>query len=259
MRVLLVLAIVAVGSGVMQSQTPTPPTADSTRGHSGLAGYVRDTLRHPLVLAGVTVEGENATTVSDTSGHFAISGLAAGVHTITIRKFGYQPISFEATLPADSTVLIDVHLRKVQNLGPVIVTAVNSPRLARTGYFERKKLGLATFLSPEQVDSMSFLDHPSSLLRTVRGIDVRCSRGLCYVLPRLAVCINLFVDGVEKRDVQLDELLSTSAIYAIEVYDHPATVPTEFQGRLPHVRPGIVQPVAGCAALIVWTRAKAAP
>jgi hypothetical protein len=259
MRLRLLLSVFVAGlPSLVRSQTPTP-ALDSARRHSGLAGYIRDTLRHPLVLAGIVVEGDNATTVSDTSGHFVITGLSAGVHTVNIRKFGYQPISFEATLPADSTVLIDVHLRKVQNLGPVVVTAVNSQRLARTGYFERQKQGLGTILSPEHIDSLSFLDHPSWLLRSVRGIDVRCERALCRVLPHLASCMWLWVDGVEQHDLQIDELLSTDAIYAIEVYDHPGTVPVEFQGRRPEFPLGMVTKIAGCAALVVWTRGKAAP
>jgi hypothetical protein len=250
----LALFIPFIASG----QAPARP--DTVRGHSGLAGYVRDTLRRPLAAAGIIMEGENVTAVTDDSGHFHLGGLPGGVHTVTVKRVGYQAISFEATLPTDSTLLIDVHLRNVQNLEPVVVTGSKSVRLAQTGFLERQRIGAGTFLSPEHIDSMSFLDRPSSLLRNVRGVDIRCVGALCSVRPHLASCLWLYVDGVQQQNIQLDELLTTGAIYAIEVYDHPSTVPPEFQGRLPVKAKGInATPIAGCEALVVWTRTKAAP
>jgi hypothetical protein len=117
-------------------------------------------------------------------------------------------------------------------------------------------------VSPERVDSLRHLTTPAQLLRDVRGIEVRCTASNCRVVPtRGNECLQLIVDGAIVGDMsrddsnQIDYVLTTGAVYAIEVYERPSIVPTEFQGMLPGKR-SILTRKAGCGAIVVWTRSR---
>jgi hypothetical protein len=233
----------------------------STPAASGIAGFVRDTTRRPIRLAAVTIASLGRSTVSDDSGFFQIGGLPSGTYTVTITRIGYSPIAFEASLPPDSALMVDIHMRSVSSLDAVIVKGDSVPiRFASTGFADRKKLGIGSFLGPERIDSLrEAMVRPSWLLRNVRGIELRCHGASCTVHTRRPPdCIWLFIDGAYRRD-EIDDALSTSQIYAIEVYERPSMVPTEFQAPLPPKRGGVMSLAAGCAALAVWTRGRAAP
>jgi hypothetical protein len=255
-KLVFVVVMSYAAQGDLRGQEPTRGAG----GGSGIAGFVRDTVRRPIRLAAISVEGLAKTTVSDDSGFFKISGLPAGTHTVTVTRIGYSPIAFEASLSSDSTLMVDIHMRLVANLNPVVVRGDSVPlRFSSTGFLDRKKLGIGSFLGPEKVDSMrDAMIRPSWFLRNVRGIELRCGGTHCTVHPRRAPdCIWLFVDGAYSRD-GIDDVLSTDQIYAIEVYERPNMVPAEFQAPLPSKRGNSLSLAAGCASLAVWTRARAA-
>ena len=173
----LLLAVAASTSLGAQQQ-------DTTRKHSGLAGVVRDSLGRPIVAASVLVDGSSITAVTDDSGRFDVRRLPGGPNGFTITKIGYAPLSFEVSLPADSVVVLCVRMRSVQLLNTVNVNAERTNSyLARTGFIERQRLGLGTFLTPQHIDSIAMsVVTPAALLRGVRGIDVVCPR---YERPSL--------------------------------------------------------------------------
>jgi carboxypeptidase family protein len=225
------------------------PTADSTR-RSALAGVVRDSLGHPLPLVTVIANGRDLTAVTDDSGRFHLRGIPSGRREFTIMRLGFTQLNFEATLPPDSTVVIDVRLRRVQNLSPVQVTGeAASPRLARAGYFERQRLGLGKYVSPARIDSLNHVMTPSQLLRDIPGVIVRCkAAGRCTVLLARGGCLDLFVNGHYTRG-QIDDVMNTPEVYAIEVYTRRLEIPMEFHAPL--------RGSCGQAALAVWTRSYA--
>ena len=72
-------------------------------------------------------------------------------------------------------------------------------------------------------------------------------------------CLHLFVDGVlhqAQGENQIDRVLTTSVVYAIEVYENPNMVPLQFQASLPPKR-GLLTTKAGCGAIVVWTKSRA--
>jgi carboxypeptidase-like protein len=242
------------------------PARDPILRHSAVAGVVRDTLEHPLAFATILVEGRELSVVSDDSGRFHLAGIPSGLNTFTVMRIGYKAVSFDVMLAPESTLVLGIHLKSIQTLGPVTVTgAAQIPRLARTGFYDRQRLGLGTFLSPQRIDSLDFVDSPAQLLRGVRGIDVRCfSAKRCSVHTRSPPdCLWLFVDGAYVPagvggQSQIDDVMGTGEVGAIEVYERPMTVPSEFQAQLPAKRAGQVFTVkAGCGALVIWTRTHA--
>jgi len=247
---------------------------DSTRRHSGLAGVVRDSLRRPITAASVLVDGTSVFTTTDDSGRFDVRRLPAGPNGFTITKIGFAPLSFEVALPADSVVLLAVTMHPVQLLNTVNVSAERTNMyLARTGFTERRKLGIGSFLTPQHIDSISMsVTRPSELLRGVRGIDIRCGMGPtppgarpsflvgadCNVTShRPPGCLWLYIDGVPHGEEQIDQLgLPPGGVAAIEVYERPSMVPLEFQGQLPIKAGPNFSMASGCGALVIWSKTR---
>lgn len=260
---LFVIAIASASiSAVQVHAQSTSVTAPSK--HSGVLGVVRDSLDRPIRLARVFVDGSNTSTVSDDSGQFELRGLSSGVNGFTVSRIGYAPVSFETTLPPDSLVVLSIRLRAIQVLDPVKVNAerVNT-YLTRTGFVERRRVGLGSYLSPTEVDSIAnVIFSPSQFLRGLRGIDCRGGSGGgsgCVPVSRgRAACLMLFVDGTPMGPARLvDSLgLNVTAIAAVEVYDRATAVPLEFQAA-PQAKSGRgLSTAAGCGAIVLWTKTR---
>ena len=257
-RRLLVAMLLTAGSwSMLEAQVPP---RDGSIVRSALAGVVRDSLGNPIKFAAVVVEGTELSAVSDDSGRFHIRGIVPGTVDVAVRRLGFAQVQFTTTLAPDSTLVVAVRLRSVQALGAVTVKAAfEAPLLARSGYCERERAGLGSFVPPAKVDSMAGrVITASQLLRDVRGIELSCGAGSrCSVhTRRLPDCLNLFVNGVHVEG-ELDDNVGLSEVYAIEVYERPVIVPTEFQTKLPMKQGRGFTPKAGCGALAVWTRARA--
>jgi hypothetical protein len=251
----LMLAIALPNFSSSRAQAPAP---EAHRDRSGVAGVVRDSLGVPIRLANIFVDGGTRATTSDDSGRFDLRGLPSGPSGFTIVKMGYAPVSFETSLPPDSVVVLAIRMHSVQTLAAVKVTANRiSSYLARTGFVDRRRLALGSFLSPEQVDSMAdLIATPSQFLRGMRGIDLRCGNVACVPVARnYTSCLLLFVDGVPNGPARIiDSLgLNPNSIAAVEVYDRPGVVPIEFQGG-PPIKQARGSSGAGCGAIALWTK-----
>jgi carboxypeptidase family protein len=234
------------------------PGANSRR-LGGIAGLVRDSLGNPLRAVSLFVDGSSAHAITDDSGRFDLRGLPAGKNGFTLTKIGYAPVSFETALLADSVIVVSIRMHSVQVLNSVNVSAARvNAYLTRTGFPERKRTGLGSFLTPEKIDSIApGLSQPSDFLRDVRGIDLRCAQ-TCVVHTHFPPdCLWLFVDGAAHGLVmsQIDSVgITPGVIAAIEVYDRPAVVPAEFQGTLPMKPARGMTSAAGCGAVAIWTK-----
>lgn len=253
------LALVATLASSAQSQA-RGSSADVAGRHAGVAGVIHDTLGRPIRLATIFVDGSAVSAASDDSGRFVVRGLSAGRNGFTVTKIGYAPVSFETSLLSDSMIVLSIPMRSVQVMDPVKVSAARiNAYLDRTGFQERKRVGLGTFLTPEKVDSLApGVATPAQLLRGVRGIDVRCPKSTCVVVAHDAPgCLWLFLDGVAVGTEQIDAVgLTPSVIAAIEVYERPSMVPTEFQGTMPMKQGRGLSTAAGCGAVAIWTKSR---
>lgn len=249
------LAIAVVAAPCLLGQQGVPRSA-------ALAGVIRDSTGRGIAMATILVDSAVASAVSDSAGRFHLGGLEPGRAGFTIVRLGYQPLSFEMTLAADSTVMIDVRMRTIQTLGAVEVSAKRlNAGLVRMGFFDRRRTARGSFVSPERVDSLSrFATRASQLFRDVNGVEVFCRMNNCQVLSRMEPsCLNVFIDGAFVQDgtLLLDDLIMPGAVAAIEVYTRPSQVPVAFQARLPIKQSQDLTKQAGCGSLVIWTRARA--
>ena len=223
-------------------------------GHGAIAGVITDSARTPLTGVVVAAAGARTPAFSDSSGRFHLERIPSGNASVTVRRLGYRPVSFEIDLLPESTVVVQIRLRRVQVLEPVDVTAEPfSRRFIATGFEHRQRLGIGSFISPARIDSQRpHLLRTTDLLRNVRGIELRCGAASCRVMARREPkCLQLFVDGAHIDD-SLDMFVPPSRVYAIEIYERPGLVPTEFQGKLPR-KTSALTIAAGCGAIAVWT------
>jgi hypothetical protein len=237
--------------------------AQGTPKTAAIAGTVRDTLGHPLRMVAVTVDSSEITAVTDDSGRFHLGGIAAGKNGFSLRRIGFSPVEFETTLEAERTLVIEIRMKSLQTLNTVTVTETGPIGLHRAGFYERKNVGLGTFLPPEKIDSLSNLPQASMMIATTlaRGVRRSCPRrsGNVCDLTLPVGCRWLFVDGHQVEGV-FDEVVSPSEIAAVEIYDRAAYVPAEFQGRLQmrSAGRGMLTTNTGCGAIAVWTKNRVA-
>lgn len=236
------LLLCATESG---AQAPAPDTGR----RAAIAGVVRDTIGRPLPLVTVIALGRDASVVTDSAGRFYLA-VSAGDHDFTAMRIGYRAVHFAATLPPDTTVVLNLTLRAIdaQELAPVQVVGERmSAALLRDGFYDRLERGFGQYLSPDQVEAMSArVGQTSEMLRMMQGVVVRCPVvGPCTV-SGTRECLSVWVDGSLRRNVLLDEIVSPGYAYAIEVYSRRANTPMEF-----------VEPSSRCGAIVVWTRSRA--
>ena len=222
------------------------PARDTAR-RSAVAGVVSDTTGRPLPMVTVIAHGQDANVVTDSAGRFHLD-VPSGDHNFTLMRLGYRAVHFEATLPPDTTVVLNVRMRAIDAmLAPVQVTGeLISARLLRDGFYDRRERGMGAFLSPAQVEDLEGrVTQTSQMLRMVNGISVRCPVvGPCAVTANN--CLTYWVDGSRRTGVLLDEVTSPRNVYAVEVYARRHQVPLEFADAY-----------SRCGAIVVWTKSRA--
>jgi hypothetical protein len=253
------LAVLLVPGLLSAQATSAAPAA--------LAGTVRDTLDRPVRLVIVEVDGASLTAVTDDSGRFHLDGLLAGKSGFTMKKLGYSPVSFETNLEAGRTLVVNIRMKQLQTLNPVSITAPRSERLEKYGFYGRLDQHIGAFISPEKLDSLSNLPAVSMMFMqsNVKGVRRVCpprAGNTCDIqlLQYPRVCRWLFIDGIPVEGV-IDELVTPSEIYAVEVYERAPLVPSRFQAKLPQSgnTKNLLIPLSGCGAIAIWTKSHTAP
>jgi hypothetical protein len=190
---------------------------------------------------------------ADSSGHFFLAGLPAGVNRLVVRASGFPATQFDVEMSRgaitdrrielDSTS--DGRLAAAQSLPIVSVTADATPFNYRLVNFERRRqLGRGQFLTEGEI-TRSGAYNITDAVKNMRGVLYECGGGGgCYVrmarapmrcLPEYIVddqVMNDFGPSTPIRDV-----------IGIEVYSGPTEVPGEYAGRY-----------AGCGVVVIWTR-----
>jgi hypothetical protein len=254
-----VFRLAALGACAVVSAS-TFAAAQSPAKGAGIAGVVRDTAGNPLPLVTVKADGKDLSDVTGSDGRFFIAGLPGGNNDFTVTRGGFRTMTFTATLTTDSTLVLALKLHRVNTLAAISITAPAAiAQLKRSGFYDRERAGLGSFLTPQHIDSVAVRHQMTSqLMQDMNGIEVACaSAGRCTVQTRRAHgCLRLFVDGQQMPgDEQVDDVVPIGEVAAMEVYANPNTVPTEFQGKLPAKRSTLTAK-AGCGAILVWTRAR---
>jgi hypothetical protein len=254
------------------AQEPTP-VVDSTVPSLAartvtLAGVVRDTAGHPLSGAEVRA-GARQLTISDAAGRFELGGVAPDTIQLLVRRIGYLPA--EVVLEAQAGLRVELAVKLVPatvELGTVVVEGRRmDTRLLQSGFYDRQKLGLGTYFTPD------YLAHHGgsmdALMREVPSVRVTrdsYNRAVAMGPSGLGLCeLNVFLDGILVRwagDVGLDQLLDKHEVLAVEVYPRASQLPVTFAGYLTKSAGGLPSPggaagAAGgsdCGAIVIWSK-----
>ncbi|HEU4563632.1 MAG TPA: carboxypeptidase regulatory-like domain-containing protein [Gemmatimonadaceae bacterium] len=200
---------------------------------------------------------------SDTAGRFSLPIPPVGTYTLRARRVGYIPLVTGA-LPsvglAGLDVAVELTAAPAELADTVTVTAPPfHPLMA--GFEERRRLGLGTFITREQLEKRGGATLPE-LLREIPGIAVAYSprtrasaRSIRSATGRGCSAV-VFLDGTRMNGAEdspqfvrlVMESITANTIEAIEIYKDRAELPPQF-GH-PEVR---------CGAIVVWTRRGRSP
>ncbi|MBA3657838.1 MAG: carboxypeptidase regulatory-like domain-containing protein [Gemmatimonadaceae bacterium] len=201
----------------------------------------------------VGIERTGLSTMTDSTGHFALSGVMTGTQIIVARKIGYSAIAFPVLVtPVQNGSVAYVMSKSVPMLEDVQVLANANVGLSRVGFTQRKGTGLGTFLLAEDIEKQR---NPrlSEILGRVSGLTHDPLKGRGFIRSTRdakttadQACIRMFIDGTEwimSSPGYVDEAVLPARIAAIEVY-HPLDVPSEYSS------------LQNCTTILVWTKFK---
>ena len=254
---LATVLIVGVMASTAGAQRAAAPVGTSVRRDTGtaatiradqmaiLAGAVTDSAGRPVAFATIVADS-GQTTIAQQDGSFRLGRLKPGPNGFLIRRIGYKPLAFEIEMPAASTVNVSLKLLPASlDLKPVIVEGKRvSPALARTGFYDRQRQGLAgIFFDPEAISKRALVS-TADLFRGLPNITVSKDNGVdTHIYGRAQKCMDIYLDGVPVgREFDVSRNMPPEWVKAIEIYPSGNQVPPQFSRQ------------TGCGAVVFWTR-----
>jgi hypothetical protein len=218
------------------------------RGGARISGTVRDAEGRPVHNAHVVVWETGREAVTNENGVFSIDSLPDGTHMMEARTLGYVPVYLPVHLVEHRPATTELVFEERAVLLPAVNTRaslVYSSHLA--GFERRRRSGFGEFLTPAQLEAKPEM-RLGRLLQEMQGLELQERNG--QTMPRMRssrgggsrTCEpSLYVDGLLDRSGDLD-LLFTSRIAAIEVYNREFSRPAQFADK------------NQCGAIVVWMR-----
>ncbi|HEX9893764.1 MAG TPA: carboxypeptidase regulatory-like domain-containing protein [Gemmatimonadales bacterium] len=269
---------------VFALQTATPDTLPPS---GVIAGVVTDVSHRPIQRAIVTILPGGREVFTDAKGSFEFRSRAPGLHILAVRALGYRQRLVQVSLGAGEGWRRGVDLALAVHELPEIEARVNAWKPAEyagtsryDGFFQRKRLGMGTHLSRDQIDRLGAL-HFTQILQRVPGFRVAWNppgsqQPTTVKITRCAEAnppkVALYVDGIRRRSSsselsqgyglvitggrgrrqsggeyaveQFAELLDSvnpRDIEMVEVYRGVAQIPADFDRDV-------------CAVIAIWTR-----
>ena len=197
-----------------------------------------------------------AMTRTDSSGVFLVRAPKPGTYVIHVRKFGYsggQTDALPLTEPQEYEIVI-----KTPRVAPVLPNVNVTAKGGRPGDFmmqgfeARRRAGFGTFLTADDIDRKNS-PQIAELLRGIAGVDVAPGPNGRYLITssrggrsfeNSGCQMDLFLDGWPVDEEVLQRTTRPIDLEAIEVYNGPATVPSQFKKNL----------TGSCGAALFWTR-----
>ena len=235
--------VTPLGAGVKRDSVPASASMRVDL-MSTLAGTVTDSSGRPVSFATVVADSGQAA-LAQQDGSFRLAKLQPGPNGFLIRRIGYLPLAFEMEMPAASTVNVNLRLLPATlDLKPVVVEGKRvSAALAKTGFYDRQRQGLAgIFFDPEEFQKRALV-YTTDILRGLPNITVSKSSTNTYVYGRNQKCMDVYIDGVPVgREFDLSRHMPPEWVKAMEIYPSAAQAPPQFSRQ------------TGCGAVVVWTR-----
>ncbi len=200
----------------------------------------------PVRLVPVQVEAEETgptrETVTDAEGRFRFQELRPGRYRLEVGAFGYSSVIQEMTIRGASPFEIRVGLvPQALELEPLVVTSMRSPRLAASGFYDRRNRGTGDFLDRNQIEER-FPSRTTDLFSLFAGVQVRPTQAGTQGLVTLrgGCRPDVIIDGLNLGpNVGVDDVLNPNDIEGLELYRGAAT-PIQYSRST-------------CGALVFWT------
>lgn len=210
-----------------------------------VSGIIRDASGVPVsdVEVGI-IRGERLQQffITAADGKFLLSGVAAGIVPLRIRRLGYamQYLDVDARTPAAST--LEIVLKAVPNELDEVMIAADEGRLREFHQRRDQRGNFGRFLDAAEIRRLG-PTNASDLFRTVPGIVIRTASGGNTI--RIRGCQPMvWLDGQRVPGAELDEVIQPSEIAAIEFYPSNAGIPAQYLERGNRL----------CGLVLVWTR-----
>jgi CarboxypepD_reg-like domain len=255
------------------------PLALLAQGTGVLAGVVKeDSTGRPIAGAEVSVSVVKRQTLTDAQGRFRLADVAAGAHTVNVRRLGYAPLNVTVQFQADEVVEKTFTLsQSAASLDTLKVLDTHRPLTGRAAFYDRQARSFGQFMDSAQLRKLPDLK-VSMLLQSEfnihpvappvcypmtgrrnncvgsQSVRVAVGRGLCglkVMLDGMVVGLGGEIDDSELRpdprhnwytafDVST---LNTASIEKVEVYRRESEVPPEYLAN-----------DTQCGLLVLWTR-----
>ncbi len=259
---------------VLALSIPVATAAQADSARAVVEGKILDPTGAPLPETEILWQTDRRSVMSRADGSFSLVVPIRGETVILVRKPGYNAQALRVDLSQGmwrgNIVLQPGSFR----LPEVVVTAKNAKPAEYAGtskfdeFFQRKKLGLGTFISREQIEKSNAI-HTIEIFRGIPGLyvnvgivgapetaDIRISR--CQGDDHRVGKVTVWIDGQMLNEqggrpdsgqhgvgsFRLAEMLSrisARGIEMIEVYRGAGQIPGQFHWD-------------GCAAIVIWTR-----
>lgn len=258
------LLLATLRSVVALAAAGTPLAAQNER----LTVQVTDVSGNAIPFAFVQI-GNGASRIADDSGRAIFTYRKSDSLNITARRIGFQPFVGWAKRPGGKDYFLADLVPMPRALDPVNITGRRDTPLARTGFYDRaeriqKGAFSARLITPEELE----FRNPIRLSQVLAGdsyVKVTPSNGKQVLMGRGIMCaMTILLDGQRLLGTYeeavgnpnpppmsslaaIDDVISASAIAAIEIYASAAAVPVELQ-RVAGSRMG-----QGCGLIAIWT------
>ena len=188
-------------------------------------------------------------------GKFSLPVRAPGEMRLRVDRTGYrQTLTDLMPVAAQETIDVEVSVSAAPlTIAPLRVTArVEPPRrrsLELSGFYDRETRGFGRFLRREEIERHGDFSLANALSR-VPGVAIRYVRVKQYIyFTRYGCTPHIYLDGVRMivgRGEDINAVVSTFQIEAIEVYQSPIEIPVEYnRGR------------GACGVVLIWTKHEA--
>ncbi len=255
LRAVACVALVSLSAGGIGAQAYASITGivlDTTT--AGTAGKVIS-----VAQAEVTLVGTRHLAVTDTSGTFRLGSIPVGAYLLRIRRVGYTPLQTTVTVRAGASTDLLFALSPVRQELETVTVKTEARRSARLEQFEiRRRRGLGTFITRSTLEGPGIVSLSGALRRLagVRIIDsivdgshvpvAVSSHGAKFYNNHMVNCVlRIVVDDVVMPEGFALDQVSPNDIEAIEVYDGPSTVPSQYASMSSSV---------SCGVILLWTK-----
>jgi hypothetical protein len=236
--------VVMATTAVAQRAAVTAVPRDSA---ATLLGRVADSAGAAISGAHVTLlQSDSATTVTSDSGAFRFAALAPGPNLFSVRRFGFEPMTFTVVLKAAKTHSIKVVMEPSSQALPAVAVSDTGPTTHWLDAFnERRAHHPGTFLTRKDFAKRD-PKNGSDVLRMVPGVAVGTGPGgnrVVFTRTSSRRCVaTMYIHG-SPFSGQIDDI-PVDDIEAIEVYVGVSEIPPELDRGGRNV----------CAVINVWTR-----